>query len=288
MAIIPGVATLGFMTCGTFDWGGTQLIDLALRLYRRGWPRDPGRRPSWRRSCGTTLLADPRVKPIGLGARDSLRLEAGLPLYGHDLDETVSPTEAGLNFAVSKRRREAADFPGAARILREFAGELDPHPRRPASSRARRRARAPTSSTRTASAIGRVTRGGFSPSLGRAIALGFVPPASPRPAPTAVSVRGRAAGRRSHARCPSSPTAISASPPEDRMTTRFTKDHEYIRVDGTTGVVGITNYAQDQLGDIVFVELPSVGKKLKQGDEAAVVEVGQGRVRNLLRRPRAR
>jgi glycine cleavage system H protein len=56
------------------------------------------------------------------------------------------------------------------------------------------------------------------------------------------------------------------------MTTRFTEDHEYVRVDGTTGVVGITNYAQDQLGDIVFVELPSVGQKLKKGDEAAVVE----------------
>ena len=56
------------------------------------------------------------------------------------------------------------------------------------------------------------------------------------------------------------------------MTTRFTEDHEYIRVDGATGTVGITNYAQDQLGDIVFVELPSVGKVLKKGDEAAVVE----------------
>ena len=56
------------------------------------------------------------------------------------------------------------------------------------------------------------------------------------------------------------------------MTTKYTEDHEYIRVDGATGTVGITNYAQDQLGDIVFVELPSVGKKLKKGDEAAVVE----------------
>ncbi len=56
------------------------------------------------------------------------------------------------------------------------------------------------------------------------------------------------------------------------MTTKFTEDHEYIRVDGTTGTVGITSYAQDQLGDIVFVELPSIGKKLKKGDEAAVVE----------------
>jgi glycine cleavage system H protein len=56
------------------------------------------------------------------------------------------------------------------------------------------------------------------------------------------------------------------------MTTRFTKDHEYIRLEGDTAVVGITNYAQEQLGDIVFVELPSVGKTLGRGDEAAVVE----------------
>ena len=56
------------------------------------------------------------------------------------------------------------------------------------------------------------------------------------------------------------------------MTTRFTQDHEYIAVDGGTGTVGITNYAQEQLGDIVFVELPAVGKVLKKGDEAAVVE----------------
>lgn len=56
------------------------------------------------------------------------------------------------------------------------------------------------------------------------------------------------------------------------MTTRYTEDHEYIRLEGSTGIVGITPYAQDQLGDIVFVELPSVGKQLKKGDEAAVVE----------------
>jgi glycine cleavage system H protein len=56
------------------------------------------------------------------------------------------------------------------------------------------------------------------------------------------------------------------------MTTRYTEDHEYVRVEGSTGTVGITPYAQDQLGDIVFVELPSLGQKLKKGDEAAVVE----------------
>jgi glycine cleavage system H protein len=56
------------------------------------------------------------------------------------------------------------------------------------------------------------------------------------------------------------------------MTTRYTKDHEYIRVEGDAGIVGISDYAQGQLGDVVFVELPSVGKTLSKGDEAAVVE----------------
>ncbi|RDI55162.1 glycine cleavage system protein GcvH [Microvirga subterranea] len=56
------------------------------------------------------------------------------------------------------------------------------------------------------------------------------------------------------------------------MTTRYTKDHEYIRIEGDAGIVGITDYAQSQLGDVVFVELPSIGKTVKKGDEAAVVE----------------
>ena len=56
------------------------------------------------------------------------------------------------------------------------------------------------------------------------------------------------------------------------MTTRYTKEHEYIRVEGDTGVVGITDYAQEQLGDVVYVELPEIGKAMSRGDEAAVVE----------------
>jgi aminomethyltransferase len=124
-----------------------------------------------------TLLADDRVKPIGLGARDSLRLEAGLPLYGHDLDETVSPIEAGLNFAVGKSRREAGDYLGAARIAKELAGEL---------SRVRVNLKvlegAPARegaeiADEAGNVIGKVTSGGFAPSLGFPIAIGFAPPA---------------------------------------------------------------------------------------------------------------
>jgi len=123
-----------------------------------------------------TLLADERVRPIGLGARDSLRLEAGLPLYGHDIDETTSPIEAGLGFAVSKKRRDAGDFPGAYRIMQELAEE-------PARVRIGLRVEgAPARkgaeiADETGAVVGKVTSGGFSPSLNGPIAMGYVPPA---------------------------------------------------------------------------------------------------------------
>jgi aminomethyltransferase len=188
--LVPDVADLGFMACRSFDWAGTQLI-----ISRSGYTGEDGveilvdgKRAA---ELWNALLADPRVKPIGLGARDSLRLEAGLPLYGHDLDDTVSPIEAGLNFAVSKRRREARDFPGADRILSELSGQLT-------------RIRvglfiegAPARENTTifdqhGVGVGRVTSGGFSPSLNRAIALGFVTPGHQAPGTRLqVEVRGR-------------------------------------------------------------------------------------------------
>ena len=190
-ALVPGVAELAFMHYAPFAWGEEQLI-----ISRSGYTGEDGYEilcsPKHSPALWDTLLADERVKPIGLGARDSLRLEAGLPLYGHDLDETVSPTEAGLKFAVSKRRREAADFPGAPRILKEFAGDLtrirvgllvDGAPAREGADIL----------DAAGAVIGKVTSGGFGPSVGRAIALGFVPPAHAAPGTMlAVSVRGRA------------------------------------------------------------------------------------------------
>ena len=173
-AIVPGVSSLSFMHYGPFDWRGTKLI-----ISRSGYTGEDGCEilcaKEHAAELWNTLLADERVKPIGLGARDSLRLEAGLPLYGHDLDDTVSPIEAGLNFAVSKRRREARDFPGANRILSELTGNL---------SRVRvglfvEGAPAREGATivdEHGQGIGRVTSGGFAPTLSRAIALGFVHP----------------------------------------------------------------------------------------------------------------
>jgi aminomethyltransferase len=139
------------------------------------------------------LLANPEVKPIGLGARDSLRLEAGLPLYGHDVDETVSPVEAGLTFAVSKKRRDAQDFPGAARIVKELAEG-------PARVRVGLKVLGGPPAREGAEiadingkVVGVVTSGGFAPSLGCPIAMGFVPPAlSAVGTKLNVIVRGRA------------------------------------------------------------------------------------------------
>jgi len=123
------------------------------------------------------ILEDARVKPIGLGARDSLRLEAGLPLHGHDIDASTSPVEGALTFALSKSRKEAADFNGADRILKELADGPN-------------RVRVGLSVKEGAPAregaeiadldgniIGTVTSGGPSPTLGRNIAMGYVPPA---------------------------------------------------------------------------------------------------------------
>ncbi len=96
------------------------------------------------------LLAQPEVAPIGLGARDTLRLEAGLCLYGHDIDETTTPVEAGLAWAIGRRRREAGDFPGAAAILRQLPRGLRANGSASVRTAAPRRARAPRSPMRRA------------------------------------------------------------------------------------------------------------------------------------------
>lgn len=120
------------------------------------------------------LLAHDAVEPIGLGARDSLRLEAGLCLYGHDIDEVTTPVEAGLSWTVGKRRRETADFPGAAIILKQIAD--GPSRRRVGllpEGRAPVREGAPIQDA-AGDGLGMVTSGGFAPGLERPIAMGYV------------------------------------------------------------------------------------------------------------------
>ncbi len=124
------------------------------------------------------LLAWPGVAPIGLGARDSLRLEAGLCLYGHDIDQTTSPVEAALTWAIQKSRRRGGaregGFPGAARILQDLAD--GPERRRVG---LRPDGRAPMREgvelfTTDGTPVGRVTSGGFGPSVNAPIAMGYV------------------------------------------------------------------------------------------------------------------
>jgi aminomethyltransferase len=122
------------------------------------------------------LLAEPEVAPIGLGARDSLRLKAGLCLYGHDIDTTTSPIEAGLTWTIGKRRKMAGDFPGASRIMEElFHGA----PRKRVGIRPEGKAPAREGVEiigKTGQTIGRVTSGGYGPSVGGPIAMGYVEP----------------------------------------------------------------------------------------------------------------
>ena len=110
--IAPDSARLTFMTGRPLNVGGIALLRHALRLHRRGRVRDLRARRRRRRRWRARCWREPEVKPIGLGARDSLRLEAGLCLYGHDIDETTSPVEADLTWAIAKRRRERGRLPG--------------------------------------------------------------------------------------------------------------------------------------------------------------------------------
>jgi len=189
--VLPGADALTFMTFDRIEFEGHTLV-----VSRSGYTGEDGFEilvPAmvagrfW-----TRLLADERVRPIGLGARDSLRLEAGLPLYGHDADETVSPIEANLAFAVSKRRLKAADFPGAGRIAAELAGDLK---RLRVGLRVLQGAPAREGARivdEAGEAVGAVTSGGFSPTLGEPIAMGFVPPALSAPGTRlGVIVRGK-------------------------------------------------------------------------------------------------
>jgi aminomethyltransferase len=181
--LAPGVEALGFMTGGAFEIGGARAW-----ISRSGYTGEDGFEISvLAKDAETvaTLLADQdEVKPIGLGARDSLRLEAGLPLYGHDLDQHTTPVEADLTFALSKRRRAEGGFPGWHRIARELE-EGTIRKRVGLSIEGRQPVREGALVVDgEGSEVGKVTSGGFSPSLEAPIAMAYVPVASAEPGAT--------------------------------------------------------------------------------------------------------
>jgi aminomethyltransferase len=181
--LAPGVADLTFMTAGAFTIGG---ID--CWVSRSGYTGEDGVEISVpaedAEKLATLLCEQPEVKPIGLGARDSLRLEAGLPLYGHDLDEETTPVAADLGFALSKRRREEGGFPGHARIMAERENGsilkrvgLVVEGRQPVREGA-------LVVDAEGNEVGRVTSGGHSPSTNQPIVMAYVPLASAQPGAT--------------------------------------------------------------------------------------------------------
>ena len=178
--LVPEIAELTFMIGGAFTIAG-----IRAWISRSGYTGEDGFEisvPAASAEAVATLLVDqPEVKPIGLGARDSLRLEAGLPLYGHDLDTTTTPVEADLTFALSKRRRAEGGFPGWHRI----AKELEDGPIRKRVGLAIE-GRQPVREGALVvdgegNEVGKVTSGGFSPSLEAPIAMAYVPLASSEP-----------------------------------------------------------------------------------------------------------
>lgn len=179
--LVPGVDKLVFMTGGRFPWNGGELF-----ITRSGYTGEDGFEISVHESqadaFARALLAQPEVKPIGLGARNSLRLEAGLCLYGNDIDTTTTPVEAALNWAIQKVRRtggaRAGGFPGAAKVLAQLDGTLPLERKRvglAALERVPVREHTELQDTNGAR-VGEVTSGLLGPTINRPVAMGYVSP----------------------------------------------------------------------------------------------------------------
>ncbi len=170
----PAAAELGFMSAAPMEFDG-----IACHIARAGYSGEDGVEMSVPAGAADAiaraLLADDRVEAIGLGARDSLRLEAGLCLYGHDIDETTSPVEGNITFCMQKRRREEGGFPAADRIQKELAEGTDRIRvglRLDGKAPAREGAEIALPG---GDVIGILTSGGFAPTVGAPIAMGYVP-----------------------------------------------------------------------------------------------------------------
>jgi len=184
------LSALTFMRGGPFAVAGVEAW-----ISRTGYTGEDGFEISFPAShaegIAELLCGEPEVRPAGLGARDSLRLEAGLPLYGHDLDASTNPVTAGLGWAIAKRRRTEGGFPGHARIAESFADGAKRR-RIGLSLEGRLPAREGALVFSGDSEVGHVTSGGFSPTLGHPIAMAYVDAAQASPGTAlAIEVRSR-------------------------------------------------------------------------------------------------
>ena len=265
--VVPGIAELSFMESREFRLDGSQFW-----ISRSGYTGEDGFEISvpadGSEQFFARLLEQEGVVPVGLGARDSLRLEAGLCLFGNDIDETTSPVEAALEWAVprgwvafpvmpvfspnSKRERPAA---GWAFVRREG--------RRCAEVRSCMR------TVRVEFASARLRRA----ATGRPLAVPFQwamsTPATELTRCPYTARSGDECWRRGSGRCRSSNTATSR---REVHAVKFTEEHEWLVLDGDVVTVGITDFAVEQLGDIVFVELPEPDAEVDAEEDIAVVE----------------
>jgi len=178
--LAPAVKDIPFMHYADVEIGG-----IKAQVSRSGYTGEDGFEISVANADASKLwnllLSDPLVKPVGLGARDSLRLEGGLCLYGHELDEAISPVEADLVWSIQKRRRIEGGFIGATRVQKELASGTEkkrvgvrPEGRAPARD-------GTVITDQSGREIGKVTSGGFGPSVNGPVAMGYVETASATP-----------------------------------------------------------------------------------------------------------
>ncbi len=184
------LSALTFMHFGQFEIAG-----VPVTISRSGYTGEDGFEISLpgeaTEKIAALLCGEPEVKPIGLGARDSLRLEAGLPLYGHDLSPETTPVEAALAFAINKRRRTGGGFMGAERILQQLA-ESPLRKRVGLALEGRMAAREGALVFINNQQIGVITSGGFSPSLEQPVAMAYVDQAQSAPGTVLeIEVRGK-------------------------------------------------------------------------------------------------
>lgn len=195
-ALVPGVAAMRFMDVAEFDWQGVRLW-----ISRSGYTGEDGYEisvPADRAAdLAQALLAMAEVAWIGLGARDSLRLEAGMPLYGHDMDQDTGPAQAALAWSIPKLRRtggaRAGGFPGADAVLAQIAAGPDRVRRglRPEGRAPIREGVEIFDAPEGGARIGRVCSGGFGPSVGGPIAMALLPPDLPQGTTLWAELRGK-------------------------------------------------------------------------------------------------
>ena len=257
--------------------GGCARDGRAHRLHRRGRLRDLRAAEHGRRACGRRCSKSGRsadVVPVGLGARDTLRLEASMRLYGNDIDESTTVLEAGLGWTLGWKKR---CFIGRERLRRAEGEGRRAQARRIRDDRSRHRPPRLPGGARRQAGRRRDERHADAVSQegdrdGVRADRAWRPPA-----PRSTSTCAAAPSKARVSRCRFTDEGATIEPYPDDL--KYTKDHEWVRLAGDAAEIGITDYAQEQLGDVVYVDLPDVGAHGHRRRVVRLDRIGQGGVR---------